>query len=562
MPSPTPTPTATPSPTPSPTPTSTPTPTATPAPTPSPAPTPTPAPLITAEDLGIREVDTAEALATAGLTHVRYAAGEEVPWEAGLFLLDVATGEVEGWVGSDYIAISPGNRFLDLPGVLYDRQTGRGYKVEGMLLDRWWGHGSDERLLFLVSRVDAFVALDGDLQPVAQFRIPPGERLSSPSGGYILVRECVGCEPGDRFHLVNLEDETNPKFHTWTLPWKTVRHIKTERIGYEIQLLDESIAVVAMEDRGTCRVVRYDLRGVLLSDSVIQCVWPWLSGGRDGYPRVSPDGTMVVAEAFSASPETDGGIARDVPFITSDSILSIFNARTGEETLRIKSVWQGWNGAKLDYGWVDRALDDVWLADSSGIVVGTPRGPRIVTLDGTWEWAPGRPSPVDADRFYSVFDALPAVMNRAGEPLASVSFGPRPPILGWHLGAYSEARTDWGAAPDTLRIRPEVVSGLPEGPDWRAPLPLSPVIERPPYEDQLLVEVVVDTCLNLREEPSLDASVVTCLPHGALVNMKRGSGYEGAAESRWMHIRTADGLEGWASAEYLRWHSDGVRLEE
>ena len=28
-------------------------------------------------------------------------------------------------------------------------------------------------------------------------------------------------------------------------------------------------------------------------------------------------------------------------------------------------MWQGWNGAKLDTGWVARALDDVWLADSS-----------------------------------------------------------------------------------------------------------------------------------------------------------------------------------------------------
>ena len=577
-PAPTPSPTATPAGTPSPTPTPTPTATPSPAPTatPSPTPTATPAPLITAEDLGIREVDTAEALAAAGLTHVRYAAGEEVPWDPGLFLLDVATGGVEGWVRSlaalseeerepqataPEIPISPSNRFLSLLGALHDRQTERTYRINGSRAG-WWGYGSDERLLYSVSGVDAFVALDAALQPVAQFQIPPGERFISPNGGYILVRECVECEPGDRFHVLNLEDETNPTNHTWTLPWKTVRRDKTGHIGYEIQLLDESIAVVAVEDRRTCRVVRYDLRGALLSDSVIRCMWPWESGGRDGYPGVSPDGTMVVAEAFSASPAPDGGIARDVPFITSDSILSIFNTRTGEETLRVKSMWQGWNGAKLDTGWVARALDDVWLADSSGIVVGTPHGPRIVTLNGEWESAPGRPSPADADLFYSVFDALPAVINRAGEPLASVSFGPRAPILGWHRGAYSEARADWGTASDMLRIRPEVLSGLPEGPSWRWPLPLAPVIERPPYEDQLLVEVVVDTCLNLREEPSLEASVVTCLPHGALVNMKRGSGYEGAAESRWMHLRTDDGLEGWASAEYLRWHSDGVWLEE
>ena len=29
-----------------------------------------------------------------------------------------------------------------------------------------------------------------------------------------------------------------------------------------------------------------------------------------------------------------------------------------------------------------------------------------------------------------------------------------------------------------------------------------------------------------------------------------------------MHVRTDGGIEGWAHADYLRWHSDGVRLEE
>ena len=447
--------------------------------------------------------------------------------------------------------------------VLYDRHTGRTYALDSSAVefDRWWGVGPHERLLFRLVSSGAFLLMDVEMQPVARFELPPGERFTSPTGGYILIRECVECEPGDRFHLVNVEDEANPRVDSWMLPWKT-RTYKSGEAPYRIELLDDLVAFIADTHDATCRVVRYDLSGTLLSDSRIQCVRPWLPGG-GGYPRLSPDGRMVVAEAFSASPDSDGGIARDVPFITSDSILSIFDARTGEETLRVKSMWQGWNGAALhSEGWGDRALDDVWLADSSGIVVGTPRGPRIVTLNGEWESAPGRPSPVDADLFYSVFDAPPAVINRAGEPLASVSFGPRAPILGWHRGAYSEARADWGAASDTLRLRPRVLSGLPEGPSWRWSLPLSPVIERPPYEDQLLVEVVVDTCLNLREEPSLEASVVTCLPHGALVNMKRGSGYEGAAESRWMHLRTADGLEGWASAEYLRWYSDGVRLEE
>ena len=236
-PAPTPSPTATPAGTPSPTPTPTPTPTATPSPaptaTPSPTPTATPAPLITAEDLGIREVDTAEALAAAGLTHVRYPAGEEAPWDPGLFLLDVESGEVESWVrslaalseeeryearrASDDLDVSPSNRFVSWAGhgMLYDRHTGRTYELDSSAVefDRWWGTGPGERLLFRLASSGAFVAMDADLRPVARLDLPPGERFTSPDGGYILIRECVECEPGDRFHLVtrHLEDERQPR---------------------------------------------------------------------------------------------------------------------------------------------------------------------------------------------------------------------------------------------------------------------------------------------------------------------------------------------------------------
>ena len=92
-------------------------------------------------------------------------------------------------------------------------------------------------------------------------------------------------------------------------------------------------------------------------------------------------------------------------------------------------------------------------------------------------------------------------------------------------------------------------SGVPWG------LYTDAAIERPPFDDRVLVRVVVDTCLNLREAPSLTATILTCLPNGTVVET-------GDFQTSWTHIRTDDGLEGWASAEYLRWHSDGVRLEE
>ena len=93
--------------------------------------------------------------------------------------------------------------------------------------------------------------------------------------------------------------------------------------------------------------------------------------------------------------------------------------------------------------------------------------------------------------------------------------------------------------------------------------PLAPVIERTPLGDRLRVEVVVDTCLNIREDHSLDAPVLACLPNGTVAEMDDFEQFWGYnPESEWVHLRTDDGLEGWAHADYLRWHSNGVRLEE
>ena len=284
---PSPTPTATPSPTPtaapSPTPTAapSPSPTATPSPaptaTPSPTPTATPAPLITAEDLGIREVDTAEALAAAGLTHVRYAAGEEVPWDPGLFLLDVESGEVETWVSSlaalseeersaasrasDDLDVSPSNRFVSWAAheILHDRQTGRTYTWDRSRIefDLWWGTGSSERLLFRLASSGAFVAMDAELRPVARFTLPPGERFPNPNGGYILVHERGSSGP---FHLVNLDDKTNPQVHTWALPWEPVVNRDGAPV-FRIELLDDLVAFVGSGGDSACHVTRYDLGG-------------------------------------------------------------------------------------------------------------------------------------------------------------------------------------------------------------------------------------------------------------------------------------------------------------
>ena len=549
-PAPTPSPTATPAGTPSPTPT--PTPTATPSPTPtatpSPTPTPTPAPLITAEDLGIREVDTAEALAAAGLTHVRYAAGEEAPWEAGLFLLDVESGEVEGWVVSEGdsvdeegtavgivsvgIRLSPGNRFLVLPGgALHDRMTGRTYEGAEVLARSsypndlvGWGSGPDERLVLRSNARQAYVVVDAEMQAVALLAGSGANLWPDPEGRYLFAHDRRQLRLFDLTRASG--DALTPSF-TWPLDSVTW---STEKEGFDsawIVPFDGGIAVINAVDSSTCRIALYRVDGQPPADHEHPC---WQDYGP--FIDISPDGHFVaIARA---------GIPFGQLVLPQVREISVFNTTTGEEVLRIRGAGQPRARARLAGS---------WLADSSGIVVGTSRGVRLVTLAGQWEPVPGLPAPDDPDGFLEGT----TVRNRAGQVLATLEFDPP----NRKIRGLPDTWTRWGSTSNELRVGNDIVY---ESVDFLT-FPVEAAIERPPFDDRLLVEVVVDTCLNLREDRSLDAPVLACLPNGTVAETDWYVSGPWTYDP-WFQIRTDDGLEGWASAEYLRWHSDGVRLEE
>ncbi|MDE0709991.1 MAG: hypothetical protein OXH89_06125, partial [bacterium] len=332
-------------------------PTATPSPPPSP--TATPATLPAREDLGIREVDTAQALAAAGLTHVRYAAGEQVPWEAGLFLLDVATGEVEGWVVSEGDAVdeegtaigtvavpfslSPGKRFLLLPGgALHDRMTSRTYAGAPVVVQPsypfelvGWGSGSGERLVLWSDTAQAHVVVDSEMQTLAQLEGAGPDLWPHADGRYLFAHD------GDQLQLFNLRHsgaDTIPPSATWPvdlmLPSKD---FEPNRVPF-----DGGLAEIDAIDTSTCRIRRYSADGQPPTDRAggqpptdheYPC-WQYFGPFID----IAPDGRLI-ALARSGVSSADAW-----PQVTG---ISVFDATTGEELLRVRNAGQA-RGASLD----------------------------------------------------------------------------------------------------------------------------------------------------------------------------------------------------------------------
>ena len=315
---------------------------------------------------------------------------------------------------------------------------------------------------------------------------------------------------------------------------------------YRLASLGPSIEV-AIAGPDSCHVMHYGWDGATLLDVSVPVV-P-LFGRRDC--RTSPDGRWLTAVTATAA--ADDAWGRPIALA-----VSILDTTTGDEVYRVKGVeGPGW-----------------WLPDSSGVSMSTSRGTRIVTLDGQWASEAPRPASVSAKPAPVIAKPAPAptqpeyridhqkrvvtVRDHEGENLASLHFAE----ADTSLFGYPGISGSWGGTRDELRVRVSVYPGgrCGCGGDYVGPSPLAPVIESPPFEDRLQVEVVVDTCLRLRQEPSLRAAVVTCLPNGVIADTD-GYTVDYYDYVPWMHVRTADGLEGWASADYLRWASDGVQLE-
>ena len=92
---------------------------------------------------------------------------------------------------------------------------------------------------------------------------------------------------------------------------------------------------------------------------------------------------------------------------------------------------------------------------------------------------------------------------------------------------------------------------------------LPPKIQLPPFGDEIALRVAgTGGCLALREEPGTDNPTRECLPDGERLILAEPDTPRddsrpfhtsiGVAEAGlWVHVRTEQGVEGWASHDYL-----------
>ena len=589
---------ATPTETPEPSPTTTPAPTEAPTASAAPAepvgatPTATSEALLSAEDLGFRDIDTGEALTQAGLLYVEYGPGEIVPGQQGLYLLDVESGSVEGWIGESKVArglqwgtgleISSTNRFLlwaipwdGTQPFLHDRGTGRTYTWDAELVQSWESNNGFRFFLRLARGGQThYLLVDGGvqagmLQAVAQLDIPGDVRATlhrHPGGRYIFAEEETSLAEEATSGLLHLFDlpqagasPIKPST-TWTLPFAENPFVKGEnRVPLDFRAIPEGLIGIGPDGSGSCSVARFGVDGAVLSNAPFPCL---------SAVDISPNGQFLSAESFPIPWQPDRPSWKDDYFRYSLAT-SIFDTATGEELFRVKA-------ASDASDWISGR--SAWLADSSGVAVRTAAGVYVVTTSGTWQQTqlrerpaqPGRESPGNGGTFAQGFHYGPdgelsmevRVVDISGEVLWSLSFGQG---SAKNSKAAELLRVSWGSVSHELRVDAGEVLGIGVGDGWLPP-PLSPEIERAPLDERLLVEVVVETCLNLRREPFPDAESVTCLQDGVLAetdDYARSYDY-GAEEDRasWMRLRTDDGLVGWAPSEHLRWAGDGIPLEE
>ena len=210
----------------------------------------------------------------------------------------------------------------------------------------------------------------------------------------------------------------------------------------------------------------------------------------------------------------------------------------------------------------------VWLSDSSALALETAGGRQVVSINGQGllpvpsALSEGLLLPAPDDPSFFLHDVT-TVIDLGGQVVASFNFEKAPSRDSW--------ASNWAQTGKEVRF---------QSPLWVVPRGVAPVFpsllpatQLPPFDnDALTAEVTVDTCLNVRAEPTTDSDIVVCLPPERVVELVAhpADGYlvEGPCvedvDGRcvWVHVLTEDGEQGWAYSDFLRWPGTPLAVVE
>ena len=520
--------------------------------------------------------------APGALTKVTYAPGEEIEGirpdpsgfrgpDGAVFFMGTETGEIEGWYLADgdfdwsFCGVRDDNRFIvcssgigeNSTAYLLDRESGEVYRWnpdEIGLLATWpVGLLFEE---FTPGTIGAeptrhFTITDLALRTRSTFDLPNATNRNIPASIFLTPNAVLPDESGlvllvDRsLYLVDIDSgsaqlisEIPQTFVLTTIqvtPGTEGFTVVTRLSGQREKNSTEPVRVLSPH----ILVRRYSAEGQMISE--------WSLDGVN--VRFSPDGRLVTWEdSLHWEPVLDPGDAFHWPVVV------VADADTFEPRLRVR-------GAALCYG--DSGPNGLrsgrrWLADSSGILVATKSGFRIVEvaepalrlapLSGVGQFVYFfEPSPDDPDLFAVGIDDVSdlVLVDSQGNSLLEVVLAPS-------AGGLSDS-SPWGSSGNGVQFSTPHFGHHGAGGCGVGVTP-PPQIEFPPFDEDIHLKVAADgDCLNLREATT--ATVITCLPDGTFLTVTEveSGPYLVTAGGGVAHVRTDAGLEGWVSSEFLDW---------